>query len=119
MRVPRPGRADARGQGIDFLVVAGRITEVDIYLIAAIVRFDPVYAGHFKSASSAAATLRSTCEQRDSLLCVVSVRREGAGRCRWMQKLYWFNDAFLSTCNFEHIKTRCHSSRPRVRPHSS
>ena len=58
-------------------------------------------------------------------LCDVSVgserarAREGAGRCRWSQKLYWFNDAFSSTCNFEHIKTRCHSSRPRVRPHSS
>ena len=104
--------------GKENFLFGGRFTEEDIHLFAAIVRFDPVYAGHFmfKSASSAAATLRSTCEQRGSLLCVVyvgSVRALARGRRRrWMQKLYWFNDAFSSTCNFEHIKTRYYWSRP-------
>ena len=106
----------------DFLV-GDRLIEAEMRLFDTIVRFDPVCAGHFESASFAADTLRSTCGRRGSFLRAVSVESEGAlargRRCRWMQKLYWFNDAFSSTCNFEHIKTRCHSSRPRVRPHSS
>ena len=34
-----------------------------------------------------------------------------------MRKLYWNNDAFSSTCNFEHIKTHYYWSHPHVRPH--
>ena len=47
--------------GKDFLV-GGSLTEEDVRLFVAIVGFDTVSAGHFKSAPSAAATARSTCE---------------------------------------------------------
>lgn len=34
---------------------------------------------------------------------------------RWLRKLYWNNDAFSSTCNFDHIKTHYYWSHPHVR----
>lgn len=36
-------------------------------------------------------------------------------RDRWMKNLYWTNDAFKSSTNFEHIKTHYYWSHTSVR----
>lgn len=36
---------------------------------------------------------------------------------RWLQKLYWNNDAFKSSTDFDHIKTHYYWSHPTVRTH--
>jgi putative glutathione S-transferase len=32
----------------------------------------------------------------------------------WLRRLYWQNDAFQSTTNFDHIKTHYYWSHPHV-----
>ena len=56
-----PDRFEKMLAGEVFLV-GGSLTEEDVYLFLAIARLDSFSAGHFKSAPSAAATARSTCE---------------------------------------------------------
>ncbi|KAK0220300.1 glutathione S-transferase [Armillaria fumosa] len=64
-------------------IVGNQLTECDIRLWVTIVRFDPVYVGHFK--------------------CNIRTIRDGYPEInRWMKKLYWNNDAFKSSTNFEH-----------------
>jgi len=37
------------------------------------------------------------------------IRHDYPNLHRWLRELYWQNDAFKSTTNFEHIKTHCAS----------
>ncbi|KAM5543471.1 hypothetical protein V8D89_002722 [Ganoderma adspersum] len=84
-------------QGKDYLV-GGQLTEADVRLFVTIVRFDPVYVGHFK--------------------CNLRTIRDGYPAIHlWLRKLYWNNAAFSSTCNFDHIKTHYYWSHPHINPH--
>jgi len=83
-------------QGKDYLI-GGRLTEADIRLFVTIVRFDPVYVSHFK------------CNLR-------TIRHGYPNVHRWMRQLYWNNDAFKSSTNFDHIKTHYYWSQTNVNP---
>lgn len=61
------------------------ITEADIRLYPTIVRFDPVYVQHFK------------CD-------LGTIRHNYPHINKWLKNIYWNNDAFKLTTNFEHIK---------------
>ncbi|KAL0959893.1 hypothetical protein HGRIS_011561 [Hohenbuehelia grisea] len=82
--------------GKDYLV-GGQLTEADIRLWVTIIRFDPVYVGHFK--------------------CNFKTIRGGYPAIhRWMKQLYWNNDAFKSSTNFDHIKTHYYWSHKSINP---
>ncbi|KAL4079572.1 glutathione S-transferase [Scleroderma citrinum] len=83
-------------KGKDYLI-GDRLTEADIRLFVTIVRFDPVYVGHFK------------CNLRD-------IRHGYPALNRWMKKLYWTNPAFQSSTNFQHIKVHYYWSQTKVNP---
>lgn len=61
------------------------LSEADIRLYPTIVRFDPVYVQHFK------------CD-------LGTIRHNYPLINKWLKNLYWNNDAFKLTTNFEHIK---------------
>ncbi|KAF8182064.1 glutathione S-transferase [Pholiota molesta] len=83
-------------EGKDYLV-GGRLTEADIRLFVTIIRFDPVYVGHFK--------------------CNFRTIRDGYPTIhRWLQKLYWNIPAFKECTNFEHIKTHYYWSHQTINP---
>ncbi|CAE6446320.1 unnamed protein product [Rhizoctonia solani] len=63
--------------------IGDRLTEADIRLYTTIVRFDPVYHGHFKTNLG-------------------SIRHNYPNINRWMKNLYWNVPAFKETTNFEH-----------------
>ncbi|KAH0581306.1 hypothetical protein H2248_012402 [Termitomyces sp. 'cryptogamus'] len=89
-------RAEKLLVGKDYLV-GDKLTEADIRLWVTIIRFDPVYVGHFK--------------------CNFRTIRDGYPAIhKWMQKLYWNNPAFQSSTNFEHIKTHYYWSHPQINP---
>ncbi|KAJ6543902.1 glutathione S-transferase [Mycena capillaripes] len=76
-------------------LVGGRLTEADVRLWVTIIRFDPVYVGHFK--------------------CNFTTIRVGYPEInRWMKALYWKNPAFKDSTNFEHIKTHYYWSHPQI-----
>jgi len=78
-------------------LIGDRLTEADLRLFVTIIRFDPVYVGHFK--------------------CNIRTIRDGYPNIhRWLRRLYWQNDAFKSTTNFDHIKTHYYWSHPHVNP---
>jgi len=82
--------------GKDYLV-GDRLTEADIRLWVTIIRFDPVYVGHFK--------------------CNFRTIRDGYPAIHaWMQKLYWKSDAFKSSTRFDHIKTHYYWSHASINP---
>ncbi|KAI0806214.1 glutathione S-transferase [Irpex lacteus] len=90
-------RLESMLEGKDYLI-GNRLTEADIRLFVTIVRFDPVYVGHFK--------------------CNIRTIRDGYPNLHlWMRKLYWTIPAFKDTCNFEHIKTHYYWSHPMINPH--
>ncbi|KAK7021152.1 glutathione S-transferase [Favolaschia claudopus] len=81
-------------KGNDFLV-GGRLTEADVRLWVTIIRFDPVYVGHFK--------------------CNFNTIRAGYPEInRWMKTLYWKNAAFKDSTDFDHIKTHYYWSHPQI-----
>jgi len=89
-------RAEALLKGKTYLV-GDRLTEADIRLFVTIIRFDPVYVGHFK--------------------CNIRTIRGGYPNIHlWMRRLYWQNDAFQSTTNFDHIKTHYYWSHAHINP---
>jgi len=89
-------RIEARLKDKTYLV-GNRLTEADVRLFVTIIRFDPVYVSHFK--------------------CNIRTIRHGYPNLHlWMRRLYWQNDAFRSTANFEHIKTHYYWSHPHVNP---
>ncbi|TFK32335.1 glutathione S-transferase [Crucibulum laeve] len=78
-------------------LVGNKLTEADVRLWVTIIRFDPVYVGHFK--------------------CNFRTIRDGYPAINlWMQKLYWNSDAFKSSTNFEHIKTHYYWSHASINP---
>ncbi|KAF9446481.1 glutathione S-transferase [Macrolepiota fuliginosa MF-IS2] len=83
-------------EGKDYLV-GNKLTEADIRLWVTIIRFDPVYVGHFK--------------------CNFRTIRDGYPAIDlWLRKLYWNNDAFKSSTNFDHIKTHYYWSHGSINP---
>lgn len=72
------------GEGGPYLL-GKDLTEADIRLFPTIVRFDPVYVQHFK------------CD-------LGTIRHNYPYINKWLKNLYWGNDAFKLTTNFEHIK---------------
>ncbi|KAF5311020.1 hypothetical protein D9619_007902 [Psilocybe cf. subviscida] len=82
--------------GKDYLV-GGKLTEADVRLWVTIIRFDPVYVGHFK------------CNFR-------TIRSGYPAIHRWMKNLYWNNPAFKESTNFEHIKTHYYWSHNMINP---
>ncbi|TFK49009.1 glutathione S-transferase [Heliocybe sulcata] len=85
-------------QGKTYLIADGSVlTEADVRLFVTIIRFDPVYVGHFK--------------------CNIRTIRGGYPNIhRWMKQLYWTVPAFKETTNFAHIKTHYYWSHPMVNP---
>ncbi|KAJ7122924.1 glutathione S-transferase [Mycena epipterygia] len=76
-------------------LVGGRLTEADIRLWVTIIRFDPVYVGHFK--------------------CNFRTIRDGYPAINsWMKEIYWKIPAFKDSTNFEHIKTHYYWSHPQI-----
>ncbi|KAI0034667.1 glutathione S-transferase [Vararia minispora EC-137] len=83
-------------EGKNYLL-GDRLTEADIRLFVTIIRFDPVYVGHFK--------------------CNLRTIRGGYPNIHlWLRKLYWGNDAFQSSTDFDHIKTHYYWSHPSINP---
>ena len=77
--------------------IGNRLTEADIRLYTTIVRFDPVYHGHFK--------------------CNARTIRDGYPHIhQWLQNLYWNYPAFKDTTNFQHIKEHYYWSHPHINP---
>jgi putative glutathione S-transferase len=70
-------------KGKDFLI-GDTLTEADIRLYTTIIRYDPVYSGHFK--------------------CTGSIRHDYPELNRWLKNLYWNYPAFKDTTDFDHIK---------------
>ena len=83
--------------GEEFLL-GNDITEADIRLYPTLVRFDPVYHQHYK------------CNIR-------MLRHDYPHIHRYLRTLYWKNDAFKDTTNFEHIKFHYTKSHPQINPH--
>ncbi|EAU89385.2 glutathione S-transferase [Coprinopsis cinerea okayama7 len=78
-------------------VVGDRLTEADIRLWVTIIRFDPVYVGHFK--------------------CNFRTIRDGYPAIHsWLRKLYWNVPAFKDSTNFDHIKTHYYWSHTSINP---
>ena len=73
------------------------ITESDVRLYVTVVRFDPVYHQHFK------------CNVRD-------IRSGYPALHKWLRRLYWGEDAFKSTTDFQHIKNHYTKSHLRLNP---
>ncbi|KAK0237893.1 glutathione S-transferase [Armillaria nabsnona] len=94
-------------------IIGNQLTECDIRLWVTIVRFDPVYVGHFKC------NIRTIRDGYPEINRLVSFTRScycSKNFSRWMKKLYWNNDAFKSSTNFEHIKTHYYWSHPHINP---
>ncbi|KAN0061527.1 S-glutathionyl-(chloro)hydroquinone reductase [Thecaphora frezii] len=84
------------GDGRTFLV-GGKLTEADIRLFTTIVRFDPVYVGHFK--------------------CNLNTIRSGYPHIhRWLRNLYWNYPAFKDTTFFDSIKAHYYQSHSQINP---
>ncbi|KAJ7638398.1 glutathione S-transferase [Roridomyces roridus] len=87
-------KAEKLISGKEFLV-GGRLTEADVRLWVTIIRFDPVYVGHFK--------------------CNFNTIRDGYPALNaWMKALYWKNPAFKDSTQFDHIKTHYYWSHPQI-----
>lgn len=78
-------------------LVGGDLTEVDIRLFTTIVRFDPVYHGHFKC------NLRSIGADYPHLL-------------RWLRRIYQLPHV-KDTVNMEHIKGHYYKSHRQINPY--
>ncbi|SCZ99445.1 BZ3500_MvSof-1268-A1-R1_Chr3-1g06014 [Microbotryum saponariae] len=78
-------------------LVGDKLTEADVRLYTTIVRFDPVYHGHFK------------CN-------LGSIRHDFPNLNRWAQNLYWKSPAFKDTTDFDHIKRHYYMSHGHINP---
>lgn len=89
-------RVEALLAGKSYLV-GERLTEADVRLFVTIIRFDTAYVGHFK--------------------CNLRTIRGGYPNIHlWLRRLYWRNDAFQSTTDFDHIKTFYFWGQPAINP---
>ncbi|ETW77983.1 glutathione S-transferase [Heterobasidion irregulare TC 32-1] len=79
-------------------LIGDRLTAADISLYTTLIRFDPVYVDLFK--------------------CNLKTIRHGYPNIHlWLRRLYWCNDAFQSTTDFNHIKIGYYSSWMEINPH--
>lgn len=83
-------------EGKQFLV-GDTLTEADIRLFTTIIRFDPVYVGHFK------------CN-------LGTIRYAYPALHKWVRNLYWNHPAFKDTTHFDSIKSHYYQSHPNVNP---
>ncbi|GAA5851286.1 hypothetical protein JCM8547_004194 [Rhodosporidiobolus lusitaniae] len=74
-----------------------QMTEADVRLFTTIIRFDPVYVSHFH------------CD-------LGTIRHKYPNIHTWVRKLYWENEPFKSTTNFEHIKAHYFRSHTHLNP---
>lgn len=80
-----------------YYTVGEQLTEADVRLYTTIARFDPVYVQHFK--------------------CNLNTIRAGYPFIHlWLRNLYWNNDAFRHTTDFDHIKLHYTRSHSRINP---
>lgn len=77
-------------------LVGEQLTEADIRLFVTLIRFDPVYVGHFKC------NKRTLCSYKNIWL--------------YTRRLY-SNEAIKSTISMEHIKRHYYGSHPSINPH--
>lgn len=78
-------------------LVNNQLSEVDIRLYTTLVRFDPVYVQHFK--------------------CNLGMLRHDYPNIHlYLRRLYWKNEAFKGTTDFEHIKFHYTKSHPAINP---
>lgn len=85
------------GDKQNIFTVGDQLTEADVRLYTTIIRFDPVYVQHFK--------------------CNFTTIREGYPFIHmWLRNLYWNNDAFRHTTDFNHIKLHYTRSHTRINP---
>ncbi|GAA5826930.1 hypothetical protein JCM3770_006309 [Rhodotorula araucariae] len=85
------------GDGRKYIAGSDQLTEADVRLYTTIVRFDPVYAQHFKTNLG-------------------TVRHNYPNLNKWLKNLYWNFPAFKETTNFEHIKYHYTKSHPQINP---
>lgn len=78
-------------------LVGDEFTEADLRLYPTIVRFDPVYVQHFK------------CN-------IGMIRYNYPNIHKWLRELYWDNNAFKDTTNFDHIKYHYTKSHLKYNP---
>jgi putative glutathione S-transferase len=76
-------------------LTGSEFTEADLRLWTTIVRFDPVYVGHFK------------CNFR-------TIRGGYPAIHKWLRKLYWERPEFKDTTNFDHIKVHYYWSHIQI-----
>lgn len=87
-------KLDAHLEGKDYLV-GDRLTEADIRLFVTLIRFDPVYVGHFK--------------------CNLQQIREYKNLSAYTRSLYQIPE-FKETINFDHIKKHYYMSHLDINP---
>lgn len=80
-----------------FYLINNQITDSDIRLYTTIIRFDPAYYHHFN------------CNWR-------SIRNDYPMIHLWLRNLYWNQDAFKLTTNFDHIKLFYMKSFRKTKP---
>ena len=73
------------------------ITETDVRLFTTVIRFDPVYAQHFK-------------------VNLKDIRTGFPALHRWMRWMYWKEPAFKDTTHFDHIKWNYTKSHKHINP---
>ena len=81
----------------EFFLFNGQITESDLRLYATLIRFDPVYAVHFK-------------------LTFRTIRNDYKYAHLYIRNLYWNYREFGSTTNFDHTKLLYFRSQLEVNP---
>lgn len=80
-----------------YFTIGEQLTEADVRLYTTVARFDAIYVQHFK--------------------CNFTTIRAGYPFIHlWLRNLYWNNDAFKLTTNFDHIKLHYTRSHPSVNP---
>ena len=87
-----------RHENSEKFLLGNLITEADIRLFPTLVRFDAVYHQHFK------------CN-------IKMIRHDYPNINQYLKELYWNNNAFKDTTNFEHIKFHYTKSHPEINPH--
>ncbi|KAL1914356.1 uncharacterized protein VTP21DRAFT_8995 [Calcarisporiella thermophila] len=83
--------------GEKVFLTGNELTEADIRLWTTIVRFDPVYHGHFK------------CN-------VKGIEKDYPNILRWARQIYQLDDRIANTLSIEHIKKHYYMSHTNINP---